>query len=189
MIWCMKSIPCRRGGCGVASVVMMLFLVSSCAPVISKQLRQQVDKSLSFGLLSADPENYKGKIVILGGVIIQTTPKPGETKVEIVQKNLDFFNEPENEDKSDGRFLVRADGFLDPEIYKKDRKITVAGEVIGSETRKLDELDYRYPVVKAMEMKLWPKPRPMPPPYYWGYPYYWGPYYWGPWGTGPLLLP
>jgi outer membrane lipoprotein len=166
-------------------LLFLLFLaLAACAPAISKQVRQEADPSLSFPVLSADPEAYKGKIVILGGVIAQTTAKTGQTELEIVQKPLDSANVPETTDKSEGRFLVIADHFLDPLIYKKDRKITVAGEVVGSEVRKLDELDYRYPVIKSLELKLWP-PKSSTPVYFgvggavgWGGPYgYWG---WGP---------
>jgi len=170
-------------------LLFVILLLPSCAPTISKQLRQQVEPGLTFARLAADPEAYKEKIIILGGVIAQTTPKPGQTELEIVQKKLDYFNEPESTDASEGRFLVIADGFLDPLIYQKDRRITVAGEVLGAEVRPLGEVEYHYPVIKAREMKLWPKFKPTPPPPYWGYPYYWGPYYWGPWGPGPYLWP
>jgi outer membrane lipoprotein len=166
----------------------LLLTLSACAPTISKQLRQQADAGLSFPVLAADPEAYQGKIVILGGVIAQTTAKTGQTELEIVQKPLDSFNVPETTDTSQGRFLVLAEQFLDPLIYKKDRKITVAGEVTGSEVRKLDELDYRYPVLKSLELKLWP-PRTSSP-YYWGVggTIGWGgPYgYWG-WGPRPYF--
>ncbi len=164
---------------------LLLLALPACTPAISKQYQQQAEQSLSLPVLSADPEAYKGKIVILGGVIAQTTAKTGQTELEIVQKPLDSSKVPENTDKSEGRFLVLADQFLDPLIYKKDRRITVAGEVVGSEVRKLDELDYRYPVLKSLELKLWP-PKSERPVYFgiggsigWGGPYgYWG---WGPW--------
>jgi outer membrane lipoprotein len=172
---------------------LLLTTFTACAPTISKQLRQQADQSLSFPVLAADPEAYKGKIVILGGVIAQTTTKSGQTELEIVQKNLDYFNEPETADKSEGRFLVITDRFLDPLIYKKDRKITVAGEVMGSEVRKLDELEYRYPVINSQEIKLWSETKSRVPVflgigvgggYGWGGPYgYWG------WGPGPYYCP
>lgn len=168
-------------------LILLLTTFAACAPSISKQIRQQADQSLSFPVLAADPDAYKGKIVILGGVIAQTTPKPGQTELEIVQKPLDYFNEPETTDRSAGRFLVIADRFLDPLIYKKDRKITVAGEVAGSEVRKLDELDYLYPVIKSQELKLWPQPTPtswgIGGSIGWGPGYGWGPY--GYWGWGP----
>ena len=183
-------LPYRR----LTRLVLMLLAVSSfaaCAPAISKQYREQADQSLSFPVLAADPSAYKGKTVIMGGVIAQTTTRTGETELEIVQKPLDSANMPETTDKSEGRFLVIVDRFLDPLIYKKDRKITVAGEVVGSEVRKLDNLDYTYPVIRSQEIKLWPQTRSGVPVflgigvgggYGWG-----GPYGYGGWGPGPFL--
>lgn len=171
-------------------IVLLLLTLSACAPAISQQLRQQAEPALSFAALSHDPAASKGKIVILGGVIAQTSPKPGQTELEIVQKPLDYFLEPQTTDRSLGRFLVVADHFLDPLIFRKDRKITVAGEVMGGEVRKLAQMDYTYPVIQAKELKLWPLPRPepwsSPFPLVWGVPLY---YYWGPWGPGPFWLP
>lgn len=174
-----------------ASVLLVLALISACAPAISKQYREQADQSLSFPVLAADPDAYKEKKVILGGVIAQTTTRTGETELEIVQKPLDSANMPETTDRSEGRFLVIVDRFLDPLIYKKDRKITVAGEVVGSEVRKLANLDYRYPVIKSQEIKLWPETKSRVPVflgigvgggYGWGGPYgYWG------YGPGPFF--
>jgi outer membrane lipoprotein len=167
--------------------LLVLSTLSACAPAMSKKVRQEADQSLSFAVLANDPEAYKGKIVIVGGVIAQTTPKSGQTELEIVQKPLESSNLPETTDRSEGRFLVITDSFLDPLIYKKDRKITVAGEVVGSEVRKLNELDYRYPVIKSQELKLWPQTKSGAPVILgigvgggWGGPYgYWG------WGPGP----
>jgi outer membrane lipoprotein len=172
-----------------ALLFLALSAFAACAPAISKQYRQQADQSLSFPVLAADPEAYKGKTVILGGVIAQTTTKTGETELEIVQKPLESDNIPETTDKSEGRFLVIVDRFLDPLIYKKDRKITVAGEVVGKEVRKLDNLDYTYPVIQSKEIKLWPQTRSGAPVFLgigvgggWGGPYgYWG------WAPGPYL--
>lgn len=192
MSWPLRSLPIPRTALQIGLLSLLCLAFSACAPAISKQVRQQADQSLSFPVLSADPEAYKGKIVILGGVIAQITTKPEQTELEIVQKNLDASGEPETTDTSYGRFLVIADRFLDPLIYKKDRKITVAGEVTGSEVRKLDTLEYRYPVIKSLELKLWPPPgsRTMPFILGLGVGYsFGGPYgYWG-WGPGPYYLP
>jgi outer membrane lipoprotein len=194
MPWLLPCPPCLRPAVRLGFLLLLLTTLAACAPTISKQLQQQADQSLSFPVLAADPDAYKGKIVILGGVIAQTTTKPGQTELEIVQKNLDYFNEPETTDRSEGRFLVIADRFLDPLIYKKDRKITVAGVVTGSEVRKLNEMEYSYPVIKSQELKLWPQPSPTS----WGLGgsigwgpcgFGWGPYgYWG-WGPGSPYCP
>jgi outer membrane lipoprotein len=161
----------------------------ACTPAISPRIMQQVDRALTYGVLSGDPAAYQGKMVLLGGVIVQTTPKGGVTEIEVVQKELTSSGEPLITDKSAGRFLVVADGFLDPAIYKPDRRLTVAGEVLPPEVRRLGDVDYRYPVLAARDLHLWaPLQRPMN--LYWGfgagYPYaypYWGvgPYPLGPW--------
>jgi outer membrane lipoprotein len=189
----LPCLSCFRPALRIGLLFLLLSLtLAACAPTISNQLRQQADASLSFPVLSADPEAYQGKIVILGGVIAQTTAKTGQTELEIVQKPLDSFNVPETSDTSQGRFLVLAEQFLDPLIYKKDRKITVAGEVTGSEVRKLDTLEYRYPVIKSLELKLWPPPGSRTTPFILGLGVgysFGGPYgYWG-WGPGPYYLP
>ena len=179
-----QGLPSRRLVCR-SLVLLLVFALPACAPAISRSLRQQAEPALSFAALSSDPEAHRGRIVILGGVIVQTTPKPGQTEMEIVQKPLDYFQEPQATDASQGRFLVVADRFLDPQVFAPDRKVTVAGEVKGSEVRRLGEMDYRYPVIAGQEVKLWPQAKPELYRWGWGMPVY---YYWGPWGPGPYWL-
>jgi outer membrane lipoprotein len=174
---------------GGLSVLLLLLVCSACAPAISKHLRQQAEPAVSFAALQTDPGAYQGRIVILGGIIAQVTPQTGGTEVEVVQKPLDYFQEPKSTDTSQGRFLVKADRFLDPLVFRQDRKITVAGAVIGSEVRKLQDMDYRYVLVQGQEIKLWPltPPEPWPSPWPCGYglPVY---YYWGPCRPMPYWL-
>jgi len=158
-----------------------VLLLSSCAPVISPQLMEQVDRNLTYGSLASHPDESKGKIVLLGGTIVQATLKPNETEIEVVQKQVSSSGEPYLTDKSEGRYLVVVDRFLDPAIYRAGRDITVAGKVQGSVTRRLGEIDYRYPVIGALELHLWKEPlspQAYPYPYPYGYPYYrrWGSY-------------
>jgi outer membrane lipoprotein len=156
--------------CGTA------LLLSACTPVISPQLMDQVDRNLTYDALASRPDEFKGKKVMLGGTIVQTVPKPGETEIEVVQKQVSSSGEPYLTDKSEGRYLVVVDRFLDPAIYRSGRDITVAGEVRGSMLRRLGEIDYRYPVIAAQELYLWKRPsspQAYPYPYPFGYPSYW----------------
>jgi len=164
-------------------IVFMLYgtalLLDACTPVISPQLMDQVDRSLTYSSLSNRPDEFKGKIVLLGGNIVQTVPKPGESEIEVVQKDLLSCGEPRLTDKSEGRFLVVVDRFLDPAIYRPERGLTVAGKVQGSEMRRIGEIDYRYPVIAALELHLWREP--LPPsayPYYYPYGYSYYPWRW-----------
>lgn len=152
----------------------LMFLLNACTPVISPQLMDQVDRDISYGSLASHPDEFKGKIVLLGGTIVQTVPKPKETEIEVVQKQTSSNGEPYLTDRSEGRYLVRVDRFLDPAIYRSGRDLTVAGEVQGSEVRRLGEIDYRYPVILASELYLWKRPTASPAyPYPYGYPLYW----------------
>jgi outer membrane lipoprotein len=79
---------------------------------------------------------------------------------------------------SRGRFIVKSPQFLDPALYKKGKRLTVAGQVIGKETRALGETEYTYPVVMAKEVHIWKSTQYTP--YYYVAPYWWGwygPYY------------
>lgn len=190
LVW--QAVSGGQAGKGIIVFSCLLGLLVGCAPVISPEVMNRVEQGLTYGVLTADPEAYQGKMVLWGGVIAQATPKTGETELEIVQKNLTGNYRPEDGDVSLGRFLVIYPGFLDPDIYKADRQVTVAGEVKGSEVRKLGEADYRYPVITAQELYLWPQPRPQMAypgwgfyPYYYFAPYYFGPYY----GDYPWLWP
>ncbi len=130
------------------------FLIA-CGPVISKQVMSYVDPSISFQDLIKDPDRYKGKTVVLGGLIIGTSVRQNETWMEILQQPLESRQKPEDSDVSFGRFLVQFPDYRDPAVYSPGRAITVAGQVLGSQTRPLGQIQYRYPVLLAREAHLW----------------------------------
>ena len=63
------------------------------------------------------------------------------------------------------------------------------GAVTGGEERKLGELSYRYPIIRAERMYLWAEDLgPGGYPYYYGYPFMYGPpgfHFGGYWGRYP----
>jgi len=164
------------------SVLTFFSLFSACAP-ISKELQDRADPTLTFQQVFDNPEAYKGKIVIWGGEIIQTLNQRDKTTLfEVLQRPLGWREEPKRTDASGGRFMVLAEGFLDPHIYRKGRAITVAGGVLGEKTRSLGEIEYRYPLLLSKQIHLWRK-------YYRRYPSSYFPEY--PWGDyaddGPIV--
>jgi outer membrane lipoprotein len=164
-------------------VGVLCLLLSACAYPISKQFREEARKDLTFSTVLQNPTTYRGSVVIWGGVIINTLNRPEGTEITVLQTPLDSGGEPADEKFSHGRFIAKSPQFLDPEIYKNGRKITVAGEITGQETRPLGAMQYRYPVLVIKELHLWEKETVtyVYPRYYWGfwnwsYPYTW-PYY------------
>ena len=73
----------------------------------------------------------------------------------VLQIPLDAYGSPGEEERSAGRFIARAPGYADKEIYEKGRLITIAAEIAGKQTQPLDEIQYTYPVVEVKEMHLW----------------------------------
>jgi outer membrane lipoprotein len=151
---------------------------TACAPAISKQVREQAGEPVPFEALLRRTDDYKGRVVIVGGYILETVNEPEGSWLTVLQSPLDSQNRPESSDSSKGRFLVWSKEFLDPVVYSKDRRVTVGGQVIGSQERKLGSLTYQYPVIEAKEIHLWSKEGEHMGPYYdpWYYPWYRHPY-------------
>jgi outer membrane lipoprotein len=159
-------------------LILFLFL-TGCAHVISKDLRVKADPSLTFREVFQNPNAYQGKMVIWGGEIIKTiNQKDGTTLIEIFQLPLSRRGEPNETYPSGGRFLILTEKYLDSYLFRRGRKITVAGEILGEEFRELGEMDYRYPLLSGKQIYLWRE-------YYYPGPYYY-PYYYDPWWDYPI---
>ena len=163
-------------------ILLLILSLTGCAHIISKDILKEVDKEISFEELLKDPERYQGKTVLLGGVIVKTENKQDGTLIEIYQTELDHYGKPINTDVSDGRFLALYDEFLDSEIYRKGREVTVAGTVKGGEVIKLGEIDYNYPYLVIKEIHLWKEQDPREyGPYHRDF---WYPLWWDSWYRG-----
>jgi outer membrane lipoprotein len=75
----------------------------------------------------------------------------------VLDRQLDYRKKPRSGADSGGRFIVRHNSFLDPDIFRPGRVITVAGVVIGSESLPLGEISYRYPLINNKGLYLWPE--------------------------------
>jgi outer membrane lipoprotein len=168
-------------------LIVLLFWLSGCAHVISYEERAKARKELPFSVILANPEAYQGETVIWGGKIIDTVNEQGMTLIKVLQIPLDFLEMPEDEETSHGRFMAEVQRYIDPEVYRKGRMITLAGEIIGEKVERLGEMEYTYPLVRVKEIHLWKQYSypygPLPYWYYWfgsPYPYAWpydGPYF------------
>jgi outer membrane lipoprotein len=157
-------------------LVLVLLTWSGCLSPISKSVREELNPELSLKQILEAPEDYIGETVLLGGEILYTRNTTQGTLVCVLQKELSRRDKPHEGDRSDGRFLVQVARFLDPEIYSSRRLLTVAGRVMGTQVRKIDDLEYTHPVIHAEEIHLWgdePERReyyfyPHPVWYFWG---------------------
>lgn len=135
--------------------IFMAYALSGCAPVIPEEALKDVDRDIKPEDIVKRPEAYKGKKVVIGGLIISVENLEEKTYVEILQEGLNYRLRPVDPDESAGRFLISFEGFKDPAVYSKGKELTVAGTVEGSEPRKIGKTTYNYPVIKAQEQYLW----------------------------------
>jgi outer membrane lipoprotein len=158
-----------------------LSLVSGCAgvPVIPPELHERVDRRVSFEQVKASPASYQGRIIVVGGVVLSVRWLKEGTRIEVLHLPLGGDLEPIGLlTDSRGRFLaLKTQDLLDPATVPIGTWITVVGEVSGSTTQPLDEIEYVYPILDIKSLTVWP----LKSPAYWVRPYpyfgsYWGPY-------------
>lgn len=141
-----------------------------------------------------DPASF-GTTVRWGGIIIDAKNESQRTCFEVLSRELDKYMRPKVEDITSGRFIACQDGFSDPEVFAKGREVTLVANITGVEERKIDEFNYRYPVLQVNDLVLWEERKdvmyyhdyydPYWYPYAWGSPYYgYYPYYRGGFGYG-----
>jgi outer membrane lipoprotein len=169
------------------SIIALAAVLASCAPVLSRELMKQGSRDPSFSMMREGPDAFKGRLFILGGVIVGNRFTEAGSQIEALAAPVDSKGYLRDSDRSEGRFLAvypRTKGLLDPMVYKKGREITLAGEFIGVRSGKIDEMEYDYPLFEIRQIYLWREERDYYRP---GYPYYYDPFYYpspffDPWG-------
>jgi outer membrane lipoprotein len=152
--------PWRYRLCMRALVCVAMIVAGCASSPFPEDLARSADRALTLRELRSNPTAHVGARVILGGEVLVTTPKPGETEIEVLSRTLGAGDVPERGDSTAGRFLVRSPEFLDPAVYAPGRRLTVLGTVAGRSERRVGDLPYVYPVISAERIKLWPKETP-----------------------------
>jgi outer membrane lipoprotein len=152
-----------------SSLILLTSFVLSACTTIPEQLNGD------YSVLTPDKTAEKDLQTQIrwGGIILETRPEDSYTCFEILSKELEKSMRPGNDDQSFGRFIACKPGFYDPEVFEKEREVTVVGKIIHMDVRKVGDFDYNFPVVDIEFMSLWPKRRTRN--HYYGpyYPYYW----------------
>ncbi len=156
-------------------------------------------RDVSFDQLRENPGQYKGRLYIFGGIIVNAKFIKAGSEIEAVHVPVDSYGYFRERGVSEGRFLAVLPGngqLLDPAVYGRGRRVTLAAEFIETQKGMIDEMEYSYPLFRIRQIYLWPNEGAYyyAPYYYdpWFYPYPY--YYWGPWWSfsffsGPVRPP
>lgn len=172
----------------IALILIIVILASACTTV-----PEQIQGEFTEVSPARVDQAVFGSEVRWGGVILSARNTGDQTCFEILSRDLDKYLRPEVEDETAGRYIACKAGFHDPLVFTKGREVTMTGEIRNIEVRKLDDFDYRYPVLDVDHLVLWEKRRNVViyrgfhDPWAWHYPYRgWG-WGWGhPW-RGPYM--
>lgn len=161
--------------------VFLVLLAGVLAACVGRTVVDQpAEVPLTYPELISNTEPYIGRTVVMGGYVLSVENLENATRMVAVQAPLGSGQKPKSKDLSQGRLILMYAGFLDPEVYAKDRKITVSGTLSGSSTVSGGEkTSFPYLEIQVAELHLWPVEKPPPPYPYWDDPWY--PFYY-PWG-------
>ncbi len=175
-------------------LIFVLVMLSSCAPVLNNDLMSRGIFDMSSSVITEDPDMYRGKLFIMGGIIVNTKATEAGSMIEAIYVPVDAMGFLKGVRASGGRFLAlypKKKGFLDPMIYSKNREITLAGEFLEARPGKIEEMEYAYPLFEIKELYLWEERAeyylmmaPPYPPFYPAHRYY-DPWYYNPWYYDP----
>ena len=125
---------------GVTSAVVFAAL-AGCSPPFPRDLLDRVDGNASFAAIRKEPAQYAGKLVMLGGTIVDAVQLKEGTRLEVLQRPLDGGGRPLLTDETGGRFLVLTRQFLDSAVYHRGRTVTVIGAVEAPQMLPLGEIE------------------------------------------------
>lgn len=129
-------------------------LMSACATPVFKNVDHPVAILPSDVQQSAD--RHLGSEVIWGGRIIGVANREQTTEVEVIGYPLDRDQQPMPGAPTVGRFIIILPGFVEPFDYPTGRHLSVYGSVSGMRLGHVDEHAYRYPLLRARAVNVWP---------------------------------
>ncbi len=135
-------------------ILPFLLLLGGCAHNLSKKALSLADRTITFGKLRENPDAYRGKLVILGGVIEAVTQTPHGTQLEVEQYGLDGREMPDEASGSGGRFLAIVPEKLAESACGTGLLVSMAGEVTGKKAMVIEGAEYSYPVIAVRELRI-----------------------------------
>lgn len=134
--------------------LVMISQLMSCASTPDFDTTQ-VNRSLTPQSVIAEPESSRDKIALWGGTILDTRNMKDMTQIEVLAYPLSSSHRPLLESKPLGRFLIQHKGYLEATSYAQGRQLTVLGSVSGSQSGKVGDSTYNYPVISSTQLHLW----------------------------------
>ncbi|MBI4402061.1 MAG: Slp family lipoprotein [Nitrospirae bacterium] len=133
--------------------------LSACATAIPSKFVSQAEPGVTLTALKNRPEAYKGKVVILGGVIVDKREEEGRVWLLVKNRPLDADYVPhvpvsrEGPEASHYWVMVTSQGL--PKTYRNWARMTVVGRVSDHRAAGLDSATETDTVLVALYLRGW----------------------------------
>lgn len=136
-------------------------MLGSYALQAPEAVAEESSDNAVFAAVDAHPYSYLGHQVRWGGMITAVENwGTNDTVLIIAKKTLDSQGKPLADAGNQGQFMARVNGFLSPTVYAKGQFVTVAGTIVGSESRAIDDNPDSYPFITVNDYSAWPEWQP-----------------------------
>jgi len=148
---------CARWVPGIVGFVV-LSGSGACATIPGKFVRQ-AEPGVTLTSLTKDPQAYRGKVVVLGGVVVAQKQEAGRVWLLVKNRPLDADYVPHipaspNESEASDYWVVLSPGSL-PKNYKNWSRLTVVGRVSDERPLRHERGTGKEPVLAAMYLRGW----------------------------------
>jgi starvation-inducible outer membrane lipoprotein len=149
----------RSAVVGYLMSISLCLICLGCSAGLPSKYVHQAEPGVTLTALATHPEEYQGKVVILGGVIVEDKQDGDRLWLRLRNRPLDEdyhpHRPPELTGPEAGHYWVVADPEKIPSNYRSWARVTVVGQVsdIKPIALRSDPLDE--PVLAAMYMRGW----------------------------------
>lgn len=152
-----------------------LIFLNGCSG-LPKAIKNEPYTDVGLNTVKADFASYMKMPLRWGGKIINVTNKEDLSQVQLLFYPLNGFGRPQITVETEGRFMMSANKFLDPAVYKEGVEVTVLGILTGKIKQQVGEKTLILPLLSIKHIHLWPNRRQYDNDYYLQSPDY-NPYY------------
>jgi len=153
---CPKGRQIRTVSVRMIAVLLGWLVAGGCATTVPSKFVQQAQPGVTLTSLKASPNKYMGKVVILGGVIVDKKEDGGRIWLKVKNRPLDSDYVPRiptsSDDSEAGHYWVMVSQQGLPPSHKNWARMTVVGRVTGDKPAQATTAE---PILAALYLRGW----------------------------------
>ena len=159
-----KEVRRKSNGGGEGAVtrlplaILAACLLAGCIHPLASGTRAKLDPAPDYAAVSANPQHYVGRSLLLGGSIAGVNNSKEGSLLEILRWDVNRWGEPLALSEQGDRFLVQTREPLDDRLYSRGRLVTLGATLRGTATIVINDREEQVPLFDLLEMHLWETP-------------------------------